>query len=184
MRCAAAVLPPSLEAMSESRVERRRVLIVGAGIAGLALARALRRCGVAADVVERLTEWPSGGAGLYLPGNAVRAIGSLGLGPALHEVANPIGRQRFLDHHGRLLAEIDVACFWDGVGACVALPRAALHELLREAMADVPVQAADGKPFQIDFPLASLAAGEYLIQIEAKTPSGSAQQLIGFKVGS
>jgi hypothetical protein len=52
------------------------------------------------------------------------------------------------------------------------------------SMADVPVQAADGKPFQIDFPLASLAAGEYLIQIDAKTPSGSAQQLIGFKVGS
>src|SRR5262249_16799389 len=52
------------------------------------------------------------------------------------------------------------------------------------SMADVPVQAAEGKPFQIDFPLASLAAGEYLIQIDAKTSSGSAQQLIGFKVGS
>jgi hypothetical protein len=51
-------------------------------------------------------------------------------------------------------------------------------------MADVPVQAVEGKPFQIDFPLASLAAGEYLIQINAKVPSGSAQQLIGFKVGS
>ena len=52
------------------------------------------------------------------------------------------------------------------------------------AMADVPVQAADGKPFQIDFPLASLAAGEYLIQIEAKTPAGSAQHVLAFKVGS
>jgi len=51
-------------------------------------------------------------------------------------------------------------------------------------MADVPVQAAEGKPFQIDFPLASLGAGEYVIQIDAKAPSGSAQQLIGFKVGS
>ena len=29
------------------------------------------------------------------------------------------------------------------------------------AMADVPVQAPEGKPFQIDFPLASLAAGEH-----------------------
>jgi len=52
------------------------------------------------------------------------------------------------------------------------------------AMADVPVQAADGKPFQIDFPLASLAAAEYLIQIDAKTASGTAQQMIAFKVGS
>jgi hypothetical protein len=52
------------------------------------------------------------------------------------------------------------------------------------AMADVPVQAADGKPFQIDFPLASLAAGEYLIQIEAKGASASAQHVLAFKVGS
>ena len=51
-------------------------------------------------------------------------------------------------------------------------------------MSDVPIQAADGKPFQIDFPLASLAAGEYVIQIDAKTASGTAQQMIGFKVGS
>ena len=51
-------------------------------------------------------------------------------------------------------------------------------------MADVPVQVADGKPFQIDFPLASLGAGEYIIQLDAKTASGTAQQMIGFKVGS
>jgi len=52
------------------------------------------------------------------------------------------------------------------------------------AMADVPIQTPEGKPFLIDFPLASLAAGEYLIQVNAKTASGTAQELIGFKVGS
>ena len=51
-------------------------------------------------------------------------------------------------------------------------------------MADVPIQAPEGKPYQIDFPLASLAAGEYLIQVTAKSASGTAQELIGFKVGS
>ena len=51
-------------------------------------------------------------------------------------------------------------------------------------MADVPVQAVEGKPFQIDFPLASLAPGEYLIQIDAKTGSGTAQQTIAFKIGA
>ena len=52
------------------------------------------------------------------------------------------------------------------------------------SMADIPVQANDGKPFQIDFPLASLAAGEYLIQIDGKAPSGSTRQTIAFKVGT
>ena len=51
------------------------------------------------------------------------------------------------------------------------------------SMADVPVQAAEGKPFQIDFPLASLAPGEYLIQIDAKSESGTAKQVLAFKVG-
>ena len=52
------------------------------------------------------------------------------------------------------------------------------------AMSDVPIQTAEGKPLLIDFPLASLAAGEYVIELNAKSPSGAAQQLIGFKVGS
>ena len=52
------------------------------------------------------------------------------------------------------------------------------------AMADVPIQSADGKPFLIDFPLASLAAGEYLIELDAKDASGTQKQLIGFKVGA
>jgi len=51
-------------------------------------------------------------------------------------------------------------------------------------MADVPIQAVQGKPYLIDFPLASLAAGEYIIQVDAKTASGTAQQMIGLKVGS
>jgi len=53
-----------------------------------------------------------------------------------------------------------------------------------QSMADVPLQAVEGKPILIDFPLASLAAGEYVIQLDAKAPSGTAQQMIGFKVGS
>jgi VWFA-related protein len=53
-----------------------------------------------------------------------------------------------------------------------------------QQMADVPVTAATGQPFQIDFPLASLAAGEYLLQIDAKSASGAAQEMIAFRVGS
>jgi hypothetical protein len=52
------------------------------------------------------------------------------------------------------------------------------------AMADVPVQAAEGKPFQIDLPLASLAAGEYIIKVEGKSADAAAQQMIAFKIGS
>ena len=41
-----------------------RILIVGAGIAGLALARALLQRGITAEVVERVSEWEPAGAAL------------------------------------------------------------------------------------------------------------------------
>ena len=55
----------------------RRILIVGGGIAGLALGRALREQGVVPEIIERAPSWPTHGTGLYLPGNGVRAEGRL-----------------------------------------------------------------------------------------------------------
>jgi len=52
------------------------------------------------------------------------------------------------------------------------------------AMADVPVQTDQGKPFSIDLPLASLAPGEYVLELDAKAPSCTAQQMVGFKIGT
>ena len=100
----------------------------------------LRQRDISFEVVERVTEWDPTGTGLYLPGNAVRGLGELGIGPAVAARANPIGRQRFLDHRGRRLADIDVDRFWDGVGRCLAINRAALHEVLREANAETPIR--------------------------------------------
>ncbi len=117
-----------------------RVLIVGAGIAGLALARALRMRGITADIVERTAEWDASGAGMYLPGNCARALEGLGIWTDVATRASPIVRQRFLDHRGRRLVDIDVRRYWDGVGGCVAIPRAALHEALRADDKELPVR--------------------------------------------
>ena len=67
-----------------------RILVVGAGIAGLGAARALRQRGFAADVIEREPAWTHTGAGIYLLGNASRALHALGLESAVAERASPI----------------------------------------------------------------------------------------------
>ena len=112
-----------------------RILVVGAGLAGLALARALGRAGFAPELIEREAGWEAAGTGMYLPANGVRALGALGLEEAVAARAAPITHQRLLDHHGRLLAEIDLDRLWGDVGACLALPRADLHQVLRDGVA-------------------------------------------------
>ena len=75
----------------------RRVLIAGGGIAGLALARALAGSDAAPEVVEREPEWRPSGAGLYLPGNAVRALARSAWRRRSPSRAVEIARQRFYD---------------------------------------------------------------------------------------
>ena len=117
-----------------------RILIVGGGIAGLAVARTLARAGFAAEVVEREPTWDGAGTGIYLPGNASRALRGLGLHQAVLERGIVVARQRVSDHRGRLLVEVDLAELWDGVGPCLALHRADLHAVLLDGARDVPIR--------------------------------------------
>jgi FAD-dependent urate hydroxylase len=117
-----------------------RILVVGAGIAGLGAARALRERGFAPDVVERKSTWSQSGTGIYLPGNTARALRALGLESAVIERAALIPNQRICDHRGNLLTDIDVATMWRDVGPCLALHRADLHEVLAFHGDPVPVR--------------------------------------------
>ena len=119
---------------------RVQVLIVGAGLAGLALARALQRVGVLPTVIERASAWDISGTGMYVPANGVRALRELGLASAVEERAVTIPRQRVLDQRGHVLFDVDLRELWGDRDQCVALPRAQLHAALREGAADVPIQ--------------------------------------------
>src|SRR3954453_15074581 len=52
------------------------------------------------------------------------------------------------------------------------------------SMADIPVQQAPGRPAELDLGLSAFAAGEYLIELNARSEGGStAQELIAFRIG-
>ena len=117
-----------------------RVLVVGAGIAGLAAARTLDAWGASVEVIDRQPTAPLEGTGIFLPGSSVRALDTLGLGEEVAGQAAGILRQRTLDHRGRTLFEVEADALWHGVAPCLALPRADLHQVLLAGVGDVPVR--------------------------------------------
>lgn len=122
------------------RGDELHVLVVGAGIAGLAAARTLRGLGATVELVERAASPEAPGAGIYLPGNAVRALDTLGVGAEVAARSVRVERQRTSDHRGRLLFEVSTDDLWQGVGNCLALPRADLWQVLCSGLDDVPIR--------------------------------------------
>jgi FAD-dependent urate hydroxylase len=161
----------------------RRVLIVGGGIAGLALAPMLARTGVTVEVIEREPALRPAGTGIYLPGNAARALRALGLEAQVASRAVEIPRQQFYDHHGRPLFEVNVAELWAAVGPCLALHRAELHTILRDAAGDVPTRiglalerlAQHNGIVSVEF--SDGTSGEYDLVVGADGIQGAVRQL-------
>jgi hypothetical protein len=53
-----------------------------------------------------------------------------------------------------------------------------------QQMSELKVQQAPGKPAEVELPLSPLAAGEYLVELNARSEGGSsAQELVAFRVG-
>ena len=116
-----------------------RVLVVGAGIAGLSVATALAQRAIECDLVERDRDWSTVGAGITLSPNGMRALRTLGLADPVEAAGHPIEVVRTLTERGELRSEFPGEV-WDGVGRTVAIHRAALQRVLRDGAADVPVR--------------------------------------------
>jgi len=117
-----------------------RVLIVGGGIAGLSLARALKDAGHDPLVIERSQEWAVTNTAHYLPSNAIRALQQLGLGEAIAAAAHPISQQRVTGSGGRVLADLPVSTIWGEQSHCAAIRHDVLHELLLKATTDISIR--------------------------------------------
>ena len=101
----------------------RRILVIGAGVAGSAAARAMVRCGLDVTLVERRSAEPGPGLGLNLPGNAVRALRQLGAAASVEAAGVPVSRREYRTADDRLLFAVDEGRFWAEVAPSVCVRR-------------------------------------------------------------
>lgn len=107
-----------------------KVLIVGAGIAGLSASIALNKIGISAELVERRKAFKHEGAGIGIPANATWALKELGLLEPLLEQSIAITDMEVRTDQNELLAKADLTQIHNSGAQFRALHRATLHKLL------------------------------------------------------
>src|SRR5690349_24640535 len=114
-----------------------RILVVGAGIAGLATAVALQRRGHDVTVFEERTTAAAGGAGISIWPNALAALDEIGLGDAVRSAGGRItgGAMRWRD--GTWLRHPSPQRLVKALGEpLVVIHRNALTSVLADALAE------------------------------------------------
>lgn len=126
-----------------------KLLIVGGGIAGMALAIALKRAGLHSDVVEINPHWTVGGLGIGLGGPALRALKAIGL---LDEcVAGGFGYSSFnaADADGNITGTVQMPrLIGPDYPATIGISRHVLHTVLQRALKAAAVSVRLGATIQ------------------------------------
>lgn len=122
-------------AVSQPDLSSRRVLIVGGGIAGFAMLRACARWGVPARLVEGANGPADEGLGMNLPGNAVRALRTLGVADRLRLRASSVRRREYRNARDRLLFAVDETAYWGEPDTPICARRGDVIDLLRAGAA-------------------------------------------------
>ncbi|MEV7007279.1 FAD-dependent monooxygenase [Streptosporangium sp. NPDC051022] len=108
-----------------------RIVVVGAGLGGVAAAVGLHRTGHEVTLFERAAELREAGTGIVVMPNGLRALDTLGLAESLrgHDMRAPQGGLR--DRLGRPLLVSDLDRALQVVGTPAMIDRTELHRALR-----------------------------------------------------
>jgi 2-polyprenyl-6-methoxyphenol hydroxylase-like FAD-dependent oxidoreductase len=117
-----------------------RVLIAGAGIAGLTLSALLRQKGIRPQLVDRAPDFNAAGYMLALFPMGNRVLHGLGAFDAFLARSEPMDIYTMCNGHGEPMQTFDIAGALGKFGVTRQLSRADLLQILRDAAADVPLE--------------------------------------------
>ena len=108
----------------------KHVIVVGAGIGGMAAALLIARIGASVTLLERITAPGDVGAGLLLQPNGLAVLHGLGIGAALEGAGHEIRAADIRHGDGRLVLHAPISDHGPGLDHAVAIRRSVLHGLL------------------------------------------------------
>lgn len=126
----------------------KKILVIGGGIGGLAVAIGLKQRGIEVEVVERDKDWKVYHVGIIVQANFIRALNELGLGQAAVDAGFPSRGARFMDMAGDVLMELPGETIVDGLPADLGITRPALHKVLTAKVRALGIPVRLGVTFE------------------------------------
>jgi 2-polyprenyl-6-methoxyphenol hydroxylase-like FAD-dependent oxidoreductase len=114
-----------------------RVLISGAGIAGLTVAYWLRRYGFTPTIVERAPSLLTGGYKIDARGTALQVLKQMGIYDAVVAASTDMQGAILVDRNGKVIHQMSGDAFGHRVGEDVEIVRGTLCEILMDQVGDV-----------------------------------------------
>ena len=113
-----------------------RVIVIGAGLGGVAAAAGLERAGHEVSVYERADRLRETGTGILIAPNGVRALEALGFGDYARSQALAVAAGGLRDWRGLPLLVADLGRAQGVTGTVAMAGRRELHQALREPLPD------------------------------------------------
>jgi 2-polyprenyl-6-methoxyphenol hydroxylase-like FAD-dependent oxidoreductase len=164
-----------------------KVLIVGAGMAGMTLGVALKRAGIACEIAELRPDLTEPGTGISLQGPALRALQSVGVAERCIERGFGYSHFKACDAEGNVTGTVDLPrLLGASYPATVGIMRQSVHEVLAEELGrlGVPIRlgttivklAEDGGGVDVEF--TNGAPGRYDLVVGADGQGSAIRELM------
>lgn len=118
----------------------KKILIVGAGIAGCSAAISLAEHGAVVTLIEKQTAWKFQSSGIFIYSNGLKALQEIGVFDEIVKAGFPVhdGLNAFHQHDGEKIVDVFYPHQY-GLPPIVGIKRAEMHRILNARLADFDI---------------------------------------------